>query len=78
MDFRLLLLKHNPDAMCNLPYPFVEEFYYPNKSRIIPNIATDIIPFIYHLHRFSSVLEQMMHAVKPGQRHCVIEQHLQY
>ena len=59
-------MRHNPIGICYLPYPFVGELRYPNESRVIPNVATDIIPFIYPLHRFASVEEYMSHAVRPG------------
>ena len=43
---------------------------------VIPNVATDIIPFIFPLHRFASVADYMVHAVRPGQRHFVAEERL--
>ena len=46
-------------------------------NRVISNVATDIIPFIFPLHRFASVAEYMVHAVRPGQRHFVAEERLQ-
>ena len=67
-------MRHNPDAICYLPYPFVGEFHYPNESRVIPNVAIDIIPFIYPLHRFASVDDYIVHAVRLGQRHYVVEE----
>ena len=51
------LMRHNADAICYLPFPFLGEFHYPNESRVIPNVATDIIPFIFPLHRFPLVAE---------------------
>ena len=44
VDVRPVSMRHNPVGICYLPYPFVGEFHYPNESRVIPNIATDIIP----------------------------------
>ena len=76
MDVRPLSMRHNPNCICYLPYSFVGEFHYPNESRVIPNVATDIILFIYSLHRFASVEEYMVHAVKPGQRHYVAQDYL--
>ena len=73
-DIRPLSMKHNPNAICYLPYPFVEEFRYPNGNRNIPNIAIDIIPFIYPLHRFASVHDYMVHAIRPSQRHYVAKE----
>ena len=73
VDVRSVSMRHNADAICFLPFPFRGEFHYPNESRAIPNVATDIIPFIFPLHRFPSVLEYMVHAVRPGQRHCNYE-----
>ena len=57
--------------------PFLGEFHYPNESRVIPNVATEIIPFIFPLHRFPLVPEYMVHAVRPGQRHCNYEDYIQ-
>ena len=42
VDVCFFTLRHNPDVICYHLYPFVEEFRYPNKSRIISNVATDI------------------------------------
>ena len=70
-------MRHNVDAICYLPFPFHGELHYPNESRVIPNVATDIIPFIFPLHRFASVEDYMVHAVRPGQRHFVVEERIQ-
>ena len=70
-------MRHNANAICYLPFPFLGEFHYPNESRVIPNVATDIIPFIFPLHRFPSIAEYMVHAVRRGQRHCVAEDRIQ-
>ncbi len=59
-----------------LPNPFVGEIRYPNQSTVIPNIAIDIIPFIFPLHRFRSVSEYMLHAIRPGQRPYAADRHL--
>ena len=77
VDFHQLSMRHNPIGICYLLYPFVGEFHYPNESRVIPNVATDIIPFIYPLHRFAFVEEYMVHVVRPGQRHYVDQEYLQ-
>ena len=77
VDVRLLSMRHNPIGVCYLPYPFVGELHYPNESRVIPNVATDIIPFIYPLHRFASVDKYMLRVVRPSQRHYVAQEHLQ-
>ena len=77
VDIRLISMRHNPVGICYLPYPFVGELHYPNESRVIPNVATDIIPFIYPVHRFASIEEYMFHIVRPGQRHYVAQEHLQ-
>ena len=55
VNVHALSMKHNPIGICYLPYPFVGEFRYPNENRVIPNVATDIILFIYPLHRFASI-----------------------
>ena len=66
VDVRSVSMRHNVDSICYLPFLFLGEFHYPNESRVIPNVATDIIPFIFPLHRFPSILEYMVHAVRPG------------
>ena len=70
-------MRHNADAICYLPFPFHGELHYSNDSRVISNVATDIIPFIFSLHKFASVADYMVHAVRPDQRHFVAEEHLQ-
>ena len=77
VDIRPVSMRYNPIGICYLPYPFVGELHYPNESRVIPNVATDIILFIYPLHRFTSVDKYMLHAVRPSQRHYVAQEHLQ-
>ena len=77
VDIRLVSMRHNPVGICYLSYPFVGELRYPNESRVIPNVAIDIIPFIYPLYRFASVEEYMLHVVRPGQRHYVAQEHFQ-
>ena len=77
VDVRPVSMRHNADAICYLPFPFHGELHYPNDSRVIPNVTTDIIPFIFPLHRFASVADYMVHAVRPGQRHFVAEERLQ-
>ena len=78
VDVRPISMRHNADAICYLPFPFLGEFHYPNEStRVIPNVATDIIPFIFPLHRFPLVAEYMVHVVRPGQRHFVAEDCIQ-
>ena len=76
VDVRPLSMRHNPIGICYLPYSFVGELRYPNESRVIPNVATDIIPFIYPLHRFALVEEYMLHDVRLGQRHYIAHEHL--
>ena len=49
VDVQLFSMRHNPNAICYLHYPFVGEFCYSNESRVIPNVGNDIIPFIYFL-----------------------------
>ena len=66
VDVRPVSMRHNADAICYLPFPFHGELHYPNDNRVIPNVATDIIPFIFPLHRFASVADYMVHAVRPG------------
>ena len=77
VDVRPVSMSHNADAICYLPFPFHGELHYPNDSRVIPNVATDIIPFIFPLHRFASVADYTVHAVRPGQRHVLGEERLQ-
>ena len=47
VDVRPVSMRHNADAICYLPFPFLGEFHYLNESRAIPNVAIDIIPFIF-------------------------------
>ena len=77
VDVRLVSMRHNPVAICYLPYPFVGELHYLNESRVIPKVVSDIILFIYPLHKFVYVDKYMLHAVRPGQRHYVAQEHLQ-
>ena len=77
VDVRPVSMKHNANAICYLHFPFLGEFHYPNESRVILNVATDIIPFNFPLHRFASVEDYMVHAVRPGQRHFVVEERIQ-
>ena len=76
VDVRPVSMRHNANAICYLPFPFLGEIHYPNESRVISNVATDIIPFIFHLHRFASLGDYMVHAVRPGQRHFVPEERI--
>ena len=73
VDVRPVSMRYNADAICYLPFPFLREFHYLNESRVIPNVEIHIIPFIFHLYRFPSVAEYMVHAVRPSQRHFVAE-----
>ena len=68
VDVRPVSMRHNADAICYLPFLSLGEFYYPNESRVIPNVATDIIPFIFPFHRFILVAIYMVHAVRPGRK----------
>ena len=77
VDVRRVSMRHNANAICYLPFPFHGELHYPNESRVIPNVATDIIPFIFPLHRFASVDDYMVHIVRLGQRHFVAEERIQ-
>ena len=77
VQVRPVSMRHNADAICYLPFPFLGEFHYPNENRVISNVATDIIPFIFPLYRFASVGDYMVHAVRPGQRHFVAEERIQ-
>ena len=77
VDVRPVSMRHNADAIYYLSYPFLGEFHYPNESRVIPNVATDIIPFIFPLHKFSSVEDYMVHIVRPGQRYFVADECIQ-
>ena len=76
VDVHLVSMRHNADAICYLRYPFLREVYYPNESRVIPNVAIDIIPFIFPLHRFALVEDYMIHVIRPSQRHFVAEEHI--
>ena len=70
-------IRYNANAICYLSFLFLGEFHYPNENKVIPNIATNIIPFIFPLYRFASVADYMIHVVKSGQRHFVAEECIQ-
>lgn len=74
VDVSPVSLRRTPDHACYIPWPFVGEVYSPTKSGVIPNVATDILPLIYPLHKFESVREYMKHAQRPGQMHYEIAQ----
>ena len=76
VDVRLVSMRHNVDVICYLPFLILGEFHYPNKSRVIPIVATNIIPFIFPLHRFALIEDYMVHDVKPSQRHFVAEEQI--
>ena len=77
VDVRPVSMRHNVDAICYLHFPFHGELHYPNESRIIPNVATDIIPFIFPLYKFALFDDYMVHAIRPGQTHFVAEERIQ-
>ena len=77
MDVRPISMRHNANAICYLPYPFFGEFYYLNESRVISNVAIDIIPFIFFLYRFALVEDYMVHSIRLGPRHFVAEEYIQ-
>jgi hypothetical protein len=53
-------------------------FYTPVACNRPPNVAIDLIPLIYPLHRFESVSEYMKYAKKLGQMHYEIFQSIKY
>lgn len=69
VDVNPVALRMTPKVFSYLPHPFVGDLCFPNKSKVIPNIATDLLPFIYPLHRFPSVPDYMRRAIIPGQSH---------
>ena len=77
VDVRPISMRDNADAICYLPFLFLGEFHYPNECRVIPNVATDIIPFIFSLPRFPSVAKYIVHAVRFSQRHFVAKDRIQ-
>ncbi|KAG0587914.1 hypothetical protein KC19_2G200800 [Ceratodon purpureus] len=66
-------LRRTPNCMCYIPWPFQGHLNFPNDDGVIPNIATDILPLVYPLHKFGSVPEYMAQACRPGQVHWAIE-----
>ena len=66
VDVRPVSMRHNANAICYLPFPFHGGLHYLNESRVIPNVATDIIPFIFSLHKFASVADYMVRTIRPG------------
>ena len=77
VDVRSISMRYNADAICYLSLSFHGELHYPNESRVISNVAIDIIPFIFLLHVFASVEDYMVHAIRPGHRHFVAEERIQ-
>ena len=76
VDVSPLSLRRTPDSACYMPWPFQGDFTA--SSRTIPNVATDIIPFIYPLHQFESVSDYMKHSHRPGQIHYEVAHALKY
>jgi hypothetical protein len=71
-------MKLNLDYVCYISWPFVGELYFPSRSGIIPNVANDLILFMYHFHRFEYVPSYMKYVKKPGQMHYEILQSIKY
>ena len=67
VDVCPISLRRTPDTACYIPHPFVGDVNFPNDSRVIPNISTDIIPFIYPLYEYESILEYLRVANTLGQ-----------
>jgi hypothetical protein len=65
-------LRHNSNDVCSHLHPFVVELDYSNKNKVIPNVATDIQPFVYPLYRFGLVEGYMGHDVSSGHFHNVV------
>jgi hypothetical protein len=76
VDVCPLSLRMTPDAACYMPWPFQGDIT--SASTIIPNVATDILPFIYPLHKFQSVTDYMKHSHRPGQIHYELAHALKY
>lgn len=69
VDVDLRLLRRIPNCMCYIPWLFQDHLKFPNNDGVIPNVATDILPLVYPLHRFGSVPEYMAQARRPRQVH---------
>ena len=78
VDVRQVSLRRTPDTACYFPHPFVGDLNFPNDSRVIPNIATNIIPFIYPMYEYESVSEYLKVAKRPGQLHYEVAQSIKY
>ena len=76
VDVSPLSLRRTPDAACYMPWPFQGDMT--SSSTIIPNVATDILPFIYPLHKFQSVSDYMKHSHRLGQIHYEVAHALKY
>jgi len=72
-------LQRTPDPACYIPLPFLSDLTYPNASRVIPNISTDIIPFIYPMHEHDSVSKYVKVFKRPGKTlHHEVAQSIKY
>lgn len=76
VDVSPLALRLAPDAACYMPYPFRGDLS--SSSTTIPNVATDILPFIYPLYQFESVSQYMSLSNRPGQLHYEVAHSLKY
>ena len=64
VDVCPISMRHNANAICSLSFSFHGELHYTNESRVIPNVATDIISLIFPLHRFMIIWFTLLDLVR--------------
>jgi hypothetical protein len=78
VDVSPVSLRRILDPAGYIPLPFMGELHFPNDSRVIPKISTDIIPFIYPMYEHDSVSEYVKVSKRPGQLHYEVAQSVKY
>jgi hypothetical protein len=78
VDVNPLSLRKAPDAACYIPLPFQGDFSSSCRAGVITNVATDLLRFIYPLHKFEFVCEYIMCSHRPGQIHYEVARALKY
>lgn len=78
VDVSPVSLRRTPDPACYIPRPFMGDLNIPNASRVIPNISTDIIPFIYPMDEHQSVSQYVNVTKRPGQLHYEVQQAIKH
>ena len=74
VDVNSLSLRLSHHYASYILWLFIGKLFHPTWSGIIQNFATNILPFIYHLHKFESVHEYTRIAQRPGKMHLKVAQ----